>query len=385
MFVREISGRQSGRTAMPIMSPPFRADHVGSILRTAPLKKAREQKAKGEISAAELTAVEDTEIRKIIAKQEEVGLKAITDGEFRRSWWHYDFLSMLDGVELREVQSGIKFTGVTTKAEAPYVSGKLGSKHHPHIEHFKFVKANTKQTPKMSIPSPSMLHYRGGTSMINKDIYPKLDDLWPALGKAYQEAIKGFYDAGCRYLQIDDCAMAYFCDPAQVKMLRDRGDNPEELEKAYAYMLNVALENRPKDMRITMHVCRGNFRSTFVAAGGYEHIADLMFNKIDLDGYFLEWDNERSGDLSPLRHLPKDKMVVVGLVTSKTGDLETKDSIKRRIEEATKYADLNQLCLSPQCGFSSTEEGNTLTEQQQWDKLRFVVEVAEEIWGKQTA
>ncbi len=370
---------------MPVMSPPFRADHVGSILRTAPLKKAREQKAKGEISADQLKAVEDAEILKIIKKQEEVGLKAITDGEFRRSWWHYDFLSMLDGVELREVQSGIKFTGVTTKAEAPYVHGLLGSKHHPHIEHFKFVKANTSQTPKMSIPSPSMLHYRGGSSMINKDVYPKLDDLWPALGKAYQQAIKGFYDAGCRYLQIDDCAMAYFCDPKQVQMLRDRGDNPEELEKAYAYMLNVALENRPRDMRITMHVCRGNFRSTFVAAGGYEHIADLMFNKIDLDGYFLEWDNERSGDLSPLRHLPKDKMVVVGLVTSKTGELETKDSIKRRIEEATKYADLNQLCLSPQCGFSSTEEGNTLTEDQQWDKLRFVVETAQEIWGKQTA
>ena len=373
-----------GSSQMAVMSPPFRADHVGSILRTAPLKKAREQKASGQITAEQLKAVEDEEIRKIIKKQEEVGLKAITDGEFRRSWWHYDFLSQLDGVELREVQSGIKFTGVTTKAEAPYVQGVLGSKHHPHIEHFKFVKENTKQTPKMSIPSPSMLHYRGGSSMINKDVYPRLDDLWPALGKAYQQAIKGFYDAGCRYLQIDDCSMAYFCDPKQVQMLKDRGDNPEELERAYAFMLNTALQNRPKDMRITMHVCRGNFRSTFVAAGGYEHIADLMFNKIDLDGYFLEWDNERSGDLSPLRHLPKDKMVVVGLVTSKTGELETKDSIKRRIEEASKYADLNQLCLSPQCGFASTEEGNAVTEEQQWAKLRFVVETAEEIWGKQT-
>ena len=363
-------------------TPPFRADHVGSILRTGPLKDARTRRQKGEISAADLTAVEDTEIRKIIAKQEEVGIKAITDGEFRRSWWHYDFLSMLDGVELREVETGIKFAGVTTKAEAPYVPSRLGSKSHPHIEHFKFVKANTKQTPKMSIPSPSMLHYRGGSKMINRDVYPKMEDFWTDLGRAYQQAIKGFYDAGCRYLQIDDCAMAYFCDPGQRKMLEDRGETPAELEEAYIYMLNVALENCPKDLVTTMHVCRGNFRSTFVASGGYEHMADRMFNKIPLNGYFLEWDNDRSGDLSPLRFLPNGKHVVVGLITSKTGELESRDSILRRIEEAQKHTALDNLCLSPQCGFSSTEEGNTLTEEQQWNKLRFVVEMSEEIWGK---
>ncbi len=362
--------------------PPFRADHVGSILRTAPLKEARAKKAAGQIDAAALKAVEDAEICKIIAKQEEVGLQGVTDGEFRRAWWHYDFLSQLDGVKIVEVEGGIKFAGVTTKAEAPFVYAKLGSKSHPQIEHFKFLKENTKRTPKMTIPSPSMLHYRGGTSMIDRTVYPKMDDFWTDLGRAYAQAIKGFYDAGCRYLQIDDCSMAYFCDESQRKMLRDRGDNPDELEKAYAYALNTALEGRPKDMRITMHVCRGNFRSTFVASGGYEHIADLMFNKIGLDGYFLEWDNDRSGDLAPLRHLPKNKQVVVGLVTSKTGELETKDSIKRRLEEATKYADLDQLCLSPQCGFASTEEGNTLTEDQQWAKLRLCVEVAEEVWGK---
>lgn len=362
--------------------PPFRADHVGSILRSGPLKEARTKRAKGEISAADLTAVEDTEIRKIIAKQEEVGLKAITDGEFRRSWWHYDFLSMLDGVELREVESGIKFTGVTTKAEAPYVSGKLGSKSHPHIEHFKFVKANTKQTPKMSIPSPSMLHYRGGTKMIDRNVYPKMDDFWTDLGKAYGQAIKGFYDAGCRYLQIDDCAMAYFCDPGQRQMLIDRGETPEELEEAYIYMLNVALEGAPADLVTTMHVCRGNFRSTFVASGGYEHMAPRMFNKIPLKGYFLEWDNDRSGDLAPLRHLPDGKHVVLGLITSKTGELESRDSILRRVEEAQKYTKLDNLCLSPQCGFASTEEGNTLSEEQQWNKLRFVVELSQEIWGK---
>jgi len=321
--------------------PPFRADHVGSILRTAPLKEARAKKLKGEITADQLKAVEDEEIKKIIAKQEEVGLHAITDGEFRRSWWHYDFLSQLDGVKLAEVETGIKFTGVTTKAEAPYVYAKLGSKHHPHIEHFKFVKEHTKRTPKMSIPSP-----------------------------------------GCRYLQIDDCSMAYFCDDKQRQMLIERGDDPDQLEKLYAQTLNTALEGRPSDMAITMHVCRGNFRSTFIASGGYEHIADLMFNKIDLDGYFLEWDNDRSGDLAPLRHLPKNKTVVVGLVTSKTGEMENKDQIKRRLEEASKYTDIEQLCLSPQCGFASTEEGNSITEQQQWDKLRMVVEVAEEVWGK---
>ena len=367
---------------MGIMAPPFRADHVGSILRTAPLKEAREKNAKGEISASDLKAVEDAEILKIMAKQEEVGLKGITDGEFRRSWWHYDFLGGLEGVDLIEVESGIKFAGVQTKAEAPYVSGKLGGKNHYHVDHFKFVAANTRQTPKMSIPSPSMLHYRGGTKMINKDVYPNMDDFWTDLGNAYGEAIAGFHAAGCRYLQIDDCSMAYFCDPAQRQMLSDRGEDPAAMEEAYAYVLNTALANRPADMRVTMHVCRGNFRSTFVASGGYEHIADLMFNKINLDGYFLEWDNDRSGDLAPLRKLPADKMVVVGLVTSKTGDMETKDEIKRRIEEATKYAKLEQLCLSPQCGFASTEEGNTLTEEQQWDKLRFVVETAKEIWGE---
>ena len=367
---------------MGIMTPPFRADHVGSILRTTPLKEARDKKASGAISAGELKAVEDAEILKIIAKQEEVGLKGITDGEFRRSWWHYDFLGGLEGVDLIEVESGIKFAGVQTKAEAPYVSGKLGGKNHYHVDHFKFVAANTKQTAKMSIPSPSMLHYRGGTKMINKDVYPKMDDFWTDLGNAYGEAITEFYAAGCRYLQIDDCSMAYFCDPAQRQMLTDRGEDPAAMEEAYAYVLNTALANRPADMRVTMHVCRGNFRSTFVASGGYEPIADLMFNKINLDGYFLEWDNDRSGDLSPLRKLPEDKMVVVGLVTSKTGEMESKDDIKRRIEEATQHTKLEQLCLSPQCGFASTEEGNSITEEQQWDKLRFVVETAKEIWGE---
>ena len=362
-------------------TPPFRADHVGSILRTGPLKGARAKRAAGEISAEQLKAVEDQEILKIIKKQEEVGLEAITDGEFRRSWWHYDFLGQLDGVELVEVDQGIAFTGVTTKAEAPHVLGKLGSKLHPQIAHFEFLKAHTSKTPKMAIPSPSMLHYRGGRKMIDQSVYPTMEEFYHDLGLAYREAIAGFYAAGCRYLQLDDCSFAYLCDTKQREMLMARGEDPDKQGEIYAGMINTALEGRPKDLVVTTHVCRGNFRSTFVGSGGYERVADLLFNRVNVDGYFLEWDNERSGGFEPLRFLPKGKQVVLGLVTSKTGELETKDSLKRRIDEASKYAPLDQFCLSPQCGFASTEEGNTLSEDQQWAKLRLVVEVAQEVWG----
>ena len=362
-------------------TPPFRADHVGSILRTEPLKQARAKRAAGTISAEELAAVEDVEIRKIIALQESVGLDAITDGEFRRSWWHYDFLGALDGVKLVDVNQGIQFTGVQTKAEAPHVMSKLGSKHHPHIEHFKFLKANTKKTPKMAIPSPSMLHYRGGRKLINMGIYPKMEDFYHDLGMAYREVVTGFADAGCRYLQLDDCSFAYLCDSNQRKMLEERGENWQTQGEIYADMINAAVATKPKDMVISIHVCRGNFRSTFIASGGYEPIAELLFNRVNADAYFLEWDNDRSGGFEPLRFLPKGKHVVVGLITSKTGELEKRDDVLRRIEEASKYVSLDQLCLSPQCGFASTEDGNTLSEQQQWDKLRFVVDMAKEIWG----
>ena len=362
-------------------TPPFRADHVGSILRTEPLKQARAKRAAGTISAEELAAVEDVEIRKIIALQESVGLDAITDGEFRRSWWHYDFLGALDGVKLVDVNQGIQFTGVQTKAEAPHVMSKLGSKHHPHIEHFKFLKANTKKTPKMTIPSPSMLHYRGGRKLINMGIYPKMEDFYHDLGMAYREVVTGFADAGCRYLQLDDCSFAYLCDSNQRKMLEERGENWQTQGEIYADMINAAVATKPKDMVISIHVCRGNFRSTFIASGGYEPIAELLFNRVNADAYFLEWDNDRSGGFEPLRFLPKGKHVVVGLITSKTGELEKRDDVLRRIEEASKYVSLDQLCLSPQCGFASTEDGNTLSEHQQWDKLRFVVDIAKEIWG----
>jgi 5-methyltetrahydropteroyltriglutamate--homocysteine methyltransferase len=366
---------------MPRTMPPFRADHVGSLLRTARLKEARAQHHAGAISADRLHAIEDEEICKIIAKQEEIGLQSVTDGEFRRAWWHMDFLSELDGVELVEVDHGIQFAGVQTKAEAPRVTGKLGSKHHPMIAHFEFLKAHTKKTPKMTIPSPSMLHYRGGRKMIDQTLYPRIEDFYHDLGLAYAQAIRGFYDAGCRYLQLDDCSFAYLCDPAQRKMLADRGDDPEKQGGIYAGMINTALAGRAADLAITMHVCRGNFRSTFIASGGYEPIADLMFNHIDVDGYFLEWDSDRAGGFEPLRFLPKGKIVVLGLVTSKTGTLERRDEILRRIEEAAKYAPLEQLCLSPQCGFASTEEGNVLAEDEQWAKLRLIVDIAREVWG----
>ena len=362
-------------------TPPFRADHVGSILRSAPLKDARAKRAAGTISAADLKAVEDAEIPKIVAKQEEIGLEAITDGEYRRSWWHYDFLGGLDGVELVEVDTGIKFNGVTTKAEAPRVMGKLGSKAHPHIEHFKFLKSVTKQTAKQAIPSPSMLHYRGGRKLINMGVYPTMDEFYHDLGLAYRQAVNGFAAAGCRYLQLDDCSFAYLCDPAQRKMLEERGENWQTQGEIYAGMINSAIAEKPKDMVISIHVCRGNFRSTFISSGGYEPIADLLFNRVNADAYFLEWDNDRSGGFEPLRFLPKGKHVVLGLITSKTGELEKRDDILRRIEEASKYAPLDQFCLSPQCGFASTEEGNTLSEQQQWDKLGFVLSIAKEVWG----
>ena len=362
--------------------PPFRADMVGSLLRTQPLKEAREKRAKGEITPDELKAVEDREIRGIIRKQEEIGLKAVTDGEFRRAWWHFDFLAGLDGVELVHIDHGIQFAGVQTKSDAPRVMGKIGFSGHPMIEHFRFLKENTRRVPKMTIPSPSMLHYRSGRKMINMGVYPDMADFYRDLGEAYSGAVGAFAEAGCRYLQLDDVSFAYLCDPEQRRMLAERGDDPEKQPHIYAGMINRAIKDRPKDMVISMHLCRGNFRSTFVASGGYEPIAELLFNEVGVDAYFMEWDTERAGGFEPLRFLPKSKTVVLGLVTSKTGRLENKDDVKRRIDEAAKYADLDQLCLSPQCGFASTEEGNVLAEDEQWAKLAEIVEVAEEVWGR---
>ncbi len=362
--------------------PPFRADVVGSLLRTAPLKEARAKRERSEISAAQLTEVEDREIENIIKKQEEIGLKLATDGEFRRSWWHFDFYGALDGVEIYELDHGIQFQGVQTKPRSIRIKGKLGFSNHPMLEHFKFLKAHTRAVPKMCIPSPATLHFRLEPDAVDPRIYSDRNAIFDALANTYRQAIRGFYDAGCRYLQFDDTAWAYLCSQAELKKARDRGLDADRLQQDYARAINAALEGKPADMVITTHVCRGNFRSTWISEGGYEPVAEVMLGKLNYDGYFLEYDTARAGGFEPLRFLPKgNKIVVLGLITTKSGTLEKKDDIKRRIDEATKFASLDQLCLSPQCGFASTEEGNVLAEDEQWAKLRTVVELADEVWG----
>ena len=360
---------------------PFRADHVGSFLRPAALKEARAKREQGAITPAELKAVEDREIEKIIKKQEEIGLKLATDGEFRRSWWHFDFLGMLDGVELYESDQGIQFRGVQTKAQSLRIVGKVGFSNHPMLEHFKFLKAHSSVLPKMTIPAPPVLHFRLAKDGIKKSVYPDLDGFFHDLGQAYKQAVKGFYDAGCRYLQFDDTVWAYLCSQEELRKARERMSNVDQLQDIYARVINAALEGKPADMTITTHVCRGNFRSTWISEGGYEPVAETLLGKVNYDGYFLEYDSDRAGGFEPLRFLPKgNKAVVLGLVTSKSGTLEKKDDVKRRIDEAAKFAPLEQFCLSPQCGFASTEEGNVLAEEEQWAKLRMIKELADEVW-----
>jgi 5-methyltetrahydropteroyltriglutamate--homocysteine methyltransferase len=363
--------------------PPFRADHVGSILRTAPVKQARAQREKGEITPAQLKAVEDREIEKIIKKQEEVGLQLATDGEFRRAWWHFDFFSMLDGVELYELDHGIQFQGVQTKMQSIKVTGKIGFSNHPMLEHFKFLKAHTKVMPKMTIPAPSVMHFRLEPGAVSKDFYASRDAIFDDLAMAYQKAIMAFYDAGCRYLHWDDTAWAYLCSKDELKKAKDRGLDVDHLQETYTACINKALEAKPADMTITTHVCRGNFRSTWISSGGYEPVAANMLGKCNYDGYFLEYDSERAGGFEPLRFLPKgNKIIVLGLVTSKSGRLEPRDDLKKRIDEAAKIVPLEQLALSPQCGFASTEEGNVLAEEEQWAKLKMIVELSKEVWGR---
>jgi 5-methyltetrahydropteroyltriglutamate--homocysteine methyltransferase len=362
--------------------PPFRADHVGSLLRPAALHEARAKHAKGEISAAELKAIEDREIERVIKKQEEVGLQSITDGEFRRSWWHLDFLWGFDGVEKHIMDSGIAFVGVTTRNEGVKVTGKLDvAGPHPMVEHFKFVAAHTRRTPKITIPAPSAIYGRPSPTPIDRKTYPTLDTFWDDLGRAYGKAVSGFADAGCRYLQLDEVFIAMLCDPKYRAQMTARGDDPEKLGPLYGDLINTAMSDIPSDMTITMHLCRGNYKSTFMGSGGYEAEADVLFNRINVHGYFMEYDTDRAGGFEPLRLVPKGKIVVLGLVTTKIGALESKDMLKRRIDEAAKFIDVDQLALSGQCGFASTEEGNTLTEDEQWAKLRRIIEVAEEVWG----
>ena len=366
---------------MQRVTPPFRADHVGSLLRPAALKEAREKFAKGEITREALKAVEDREIARVISKQEEVGLQSVTDGEFRRSWWHLDFLWGLDGIEKYVMDSGVAFAAVTTRNEGVKVTGKIGSARHPMIEHFKFVAAHSKRTPKITIPAPSALYGRPAKPPIDGAVYPRLDAMFDDLGQAYKKAVRAFADAGCRYLQLDEVFIAMLCDEKYRQQMKARGDDPEKLGALYGDLINTAMSDIPADMTITMHMCRGNYKSTYMGAGGYEAVQEILFNKIKVHGFFMEYDSPRAGSFDPLKLLPKDKTVVLGLVTTKTGQLESRDEIKRRIEEAARFTSLEQLCLSPQCGFASTEEGNTLAEEEQWAKLRMIVELAQEVWG----
>jgi 5-methyltetrahydropteroyltriglutamate--homocysteine methyltransferase len=363
-------------------TPPFRADMVGSLLRPPALKSARAGFSAGEIGASELRAVEDREIERAVARQAEVGLQSATDGEFRRTWFHFDFLAGLDGCKLIKLDRDIHLQGMRMKSDAIVVTGRVGwPGTHPMVEHFRFLKDHTGLVPKMTIPSPTILHFRLGYDRL-KPVYPDIDAFFDDTAAAYKGALRAFYEAGCRYLQLDDTTWAFLCSEEQREAARRRGDDVERLQERYARMINAALDGRPQDLTITMHVCRGNFRSAWISSGGYGPVAETLLGKLDIDGYFLEYDTERAGGFEPLRFLPRGKKIVVlGLITSKSGVLENRDDVKRRIDEATRYVDLDQLCLSPQCGFASTEEGNILTEEAQWAKLRSVVAIAHEVWG----
>jgi 5-methyltetrahydropteroyltriglutamate--homocysteine methyltransferase len=378
----QCGGEHQEEPPMPGTTPPFRADHVGSLLRPVPLREARAAHAAGTVSAEALREVEDRFIRDVIDQQKAVGLKAVTDGEYRRAFWHFDFLAKLGGVEMYESDQGIQFKGGQTKAYGLKVTDRIHYAGHPFVRDFGFVRDNAQgAVPKITIPSPSVLHFRGGRRAVDTHTYPEMDGFFADLGAAYHDAVQDFAKAGCRYLQLDEVNIAYLCDPEQIAGLKARGEETEGLLQKYAALINRAIDGRPSDMTVSMHLCRGNFRSMHIAAGGYDPVAEVLFNGINVDAYFMEYDDERSGTFAPLRFLPKGKTVVLGLVTSKRGDLETKDLLKRRIEEAAKYAPLDQLAISPQCGFASTEEGNTLTVEEQWAKLRRCVEVAEEVWG----
>lgn len=361
---------------------PFRADVVGSFLRPDAIKQARQQFAQGEISADQLRHVENEEIRHVVEQQCACGLHVVTDGEFRRAWWHFDFFAGLEGVELFEAEQGIQFNGVQTKAHGVRVTGKVSFKDHPMLEDFRYLKSISGDAqPKMTIPSPSVLHFRGGRKVIDATAYPELDAYFDDLATTWRDAIRAFYDAGCRYLQLDDTVWAYLCSDEQRKQIVARGDDPEELARIYARVLNKALEGKPEDLTIGLHVCRGNFRSTWISEGGYEPVAEVLFGGVNVDAFFLEYDNDRSGDFAPLRFVrPGKQQVVLGLITTKNGELENPEGVKARLEEAAKYVDISQICLSPQCGFASTEEGNSLTPEQQWEKVRLVTRIAEQVW-----
>ena len=374
---------QAGRRT----KPPFRADHVGSLLRPAQLLQARDDFAAGRIDAEALRAIEDEAIREIVGKQEEVGLQSATDGEFRRASWHMDFIYQLDGITKEPGEIKVKFHNEKGEIEftpaALHVDGKLGVSKTIFGDDFKFLQdAVTTNVPKLTIPSPSMVHYRGGKAAVDPRVYPDMDAFWADLVGAYREQVRRLGELGCTYLQFDDTSLAYMNDPHQRDYIASIGGDPERQHVDYIRHINEALAHRPDGMSVTTHACRGNFRSAWAAEGSWDFVAEALLNELEVDGFFMEWDDERSGGFEPLRFLPRgDKQVVLGLVTTKRGELESKDDLKRRIEEAAKHAPIEQLCLSGQCGFSSTVEGNELTHDDQWAKLNLIVEVAEEVWG----
>jgi 5-methyltetrahydropteroyltriglutamate--homocysteine methyltransferase len=365
-------------------NPPFRADHVGSFLRPAPLLEARERARTGELTHGQLREIEDAAIRDVVRLQEDVGLRGITDGEFRRTYFHIDFLEQLDGVETKggiavsfhSAAGNVDFAPPVMRVTAPVRHSKP-----IQVDDFKFLQSVTRRTPKVTIPSPTMLHFRGGREAISREAYPDLEIFFADVAAAYRDEIRALGDAGCRYLQLDDTNLAYLCDEKMREGARQRGDDPNELPRRYAHLINAAIANRPQGMTVCIHLCRGNFKSAWVAEGGYEPVAEVLFNELQVDGYFLEYDDARSGDFSPLRFVPPGKTVVLGLVTTKLGELESKDALKRKIDDAARLLSLDQLCLSPQCGFSSTVHGNDIAREAQAAKLRLVVETAKEVWG----
>jgi len=367
-------------------SPPFRADHVGSLLRPTSLLKAREEFKDGRIDAEQLRGVEDAAIRDAIAMQEELGLQSATDGEFRRTSWHMDFIYQLGGITKTDEQLEVAFRkaeGTTSFTSAALkVNDRVRLDETIFADAFTFLKNNvTSAIPKLTIPSPSMVHYRGGAASIDPAVYPDVEQFWHDLSAAYAEEIRRLGDLGCTYLQLDDTSLAYLNDPAQRKMIAQRGEDADHQHLRYIKQINDAIASRPDTMSITTHSCRGNFQSYWAAEGGYDFVAEALFNELNVDGFFLEYDDARSGGFEPLRFMPKDKVVVLGLVTTKNSALESKDQLKRRIEEASQFVPLDQICLSPQCGFSSTVEGNNLSFEEQKAKLRLVVETANEVWG----
>jgi 5-methyltetrahydropteroyltriglutamate--homocysteine methyltransferase len=370
---------------MTAAGPPYRADHVGSLLRPEELLRAREDRREGRISVAELRNVENEAIRRAVEMQQDIGLQAVTDGEYRRGSWHMDFLYQIGGVtkaqdnlkvQFRNEKGAIEFTPAALR-----VTGKLGLKKCIFGEDFQFLKSVTRVTPKLTIPSPSMMHYRGGRAAIDAAIYPDLEEFWQDLGRSYADEIEALGWLGCTYLQLDDTSLAYLNDPAQREYITKLGGNGESQHLTYVRLINAALARKPPGMTVCTHMCRGNFRSSWVASGGYDHVAEAVFGELQVDGFFLEYDDARSGGFEPLRFIPRSKAVVLGLVSTKRPELEKGDDLKRRVEQASKYVPFEQIRLSPQCGFSSTVEGNSLTVEDQIAKLRLVVETALEIWG----